>query len=65
VTPAGLELLRCLKRSLDPKGLLNRGKVIDAWEDAGKEPPLNSRHLVDPEPLPALDVLRRTLHARP
>jgi hypothetical protein len=30
-----------------------------------KEPPLNSRYLVDPEPLPALDVLRRTLHARP
>jgi len=29
-----------------------------------KESPLNSRHLVDPKLLPALDVLRRTLHAR-
>jgi FAD/FMN-containing dehydrogenase len=28
-SPAELELMRRLKRALDPKGLLNRGKVID------------------------------------
>jgi len=28
-------LMRRPKRGLDPKSLLNRGKVIDAWEDVG------------------------------
>lgn len=34
-------------------------------EMSEKEPPLNNSHLVDPEPLPTLDVLRRTPYARP
>jgi len=29
-SPAEIQLMRLLKRALDPKGLLNRGKVIDA-----------------------------------
>jgi len=28
--PAELELLRALKRAMDPRGILNPGKVIDA-----------------------------------